>query len=226
MSFSFFLPVRKGSQRVPKKNTRSFAHHEGGLLELKLMQLIKVKGVDEIIVSTNDEECMAIAKKFQPQVKIDKRPDKLAASSTKLSDLIKYVPQITNNEHIIWTHVTSPFFQTHNYELAISSYNDALQSGYDSLMSVTILKSFLWDIKKNDLINRNSNLRWPQTQDLYPLYEIDSAVFITPKEIYESTGDRVGKKPFLFENTKLASLDIDWEEDFKIAEAVYEKFYQ
>lgn len=224
MSVSVFLPVRKGSQRVPKKNTRQFAGFSGGLLELKLKQLIEVKNIDEIIVSTNDEACMAIARKFQPDVKIDHRPDELAASTTSLSDLIRYVPTITQNDHVVWTHVTSPFFQARHYQLAIEAYFEALETGCDSLMSVTVFKNFLWDKEKNDLINRNSDLRWPQTQDLYPYYEIDSAVFITPKSIYEKTGDRVGQHPFLFENDKLTSLDIDWEEDFKIAEAVYEKF--
>ena len=36
--------------------------------------------------------------------------------------------------------------------------------------------------------------------------------------------DRVGDNPYLFEMNKLNSLDVDWEEDFKIAEAVYDKF--
>lgn len=224
MSVSVFLPVRKGSQRVPLKNTRDFAGFEGGLLKLKLDQLIEVENIDEIIVSTNDDLCIAIAQKFGSQIKIDYRPDELAASTTALSDLIRYVPTITNNEHIIWTHVTSPFFQTNNYRLAINAYFEALEKGFDSLMSVTLFKNFLWDKEKNDLINRNSDLRWPQTQDLYPYYEIDSAIFIASKSIFEKTGDRVGKRPFLFENNKLTALDIDYEEDFKIAEAVYEKF--
>lgn len=56
------------------------------------------------------------------------------------------------------------------------------------------------------------------------LYEINSAVFITPKEIYRVKGDRVGEKPYLYEMNKLTALDVDWEEDFKIAEAVYDRF--
>jgi CMP-N-acetylneuraminic acid synthetase len=224
MSLSVFLPVRKGSQRVPQKNTREFAGIRDGLLELKLRQLTAVKYIDEIIVSTNDEACMRIAQKFQPYVKIDQRPEELSANNTSLTELIHYVPKIIKNDHIVWTHVTSPFFQTHHYENAIKSYFQALKKGFDSLMSVNEFKNFLWDKKKNDLINRNGNLRWPQTQDLYPYYEINSAIFITPRSIYRNTGDRVGQIPFLLENDKLTSLDIDCEEDFKIAEAVYEKF--
>jgi len=224
MGISVFLPVRKGSQRVPLKNTRTFAGLEGGLLALKIEQLLQIDNLDEIVVSTNDEACMAIAGKFGSAVKIDHRPDELATSTTSLSDLIRYVPQVIQNEHIVWTHVTSPFFKKDHYQAAIKAYFEALKTGYDSLMSVTLFKNFLWDKKKNDIINRNNELRWPRTQDLYPYYEVNSAVFITPKKVYEENEDRVGSKPFLFENDKLASLDIDWGEDFDIAEALYEKF--
>lgn len=226
MSLTVFLPVRKGSQRVPHKNTRPFADFDGGLLELKLRQLIEIENMDEIIVSTNDETCVAVAQKFDSHLKIDHRPDYLASSTTPLEDLIRYVGTLTQNDHVLWTHVTSPFFQTDHYQLAIKAYFEALEAGFDSLMSVIPFKNFLWDKEKNDLINRNSNMRWPQTQDLFPYYEIDSAVFIAPKSLFEETGDRVGQRPFLFENDKLTALDIDYEEDFKIAEAVYEKFFK
>ena len=52
---AFFLPARKGSERVKNKNTRSFAGIEGGLVENKIRQLLSTKHVDEIILSTYDE---------------------------------------------------------------------------------------------------------------------------------------------------------------------------
>ena len=35
---AFFLPTRKGSERVVNKNTRTFAGVEGGILKIKLQQ--------------------------------------------------------------------------------------------------------------------------------------------------------------------------------------------
>ncbi|QYA26037.1 acylneuraminate cytidylyltransferase family protein [Gramella sp. MT6] len=226
MSIAVFLPTRKGSERVKNKNTRKFAEFKGGLLELKLKQLNGLD-VDEVILSTNDEESITIAKSFESEFKnlvIKPRPDHLAGSSTKLIDLIKYVPKITNCEHILWTHVTSPMVEKEIYAESIEEYKQALENGYDSLMSVIPFQNFLWSPKENDLVNREGDLRWPRTQDLTKLYEINSAIFITPRYIYENNFDRVGKKPFLYEMNKLNSMDIDWEDDFKIAEAVYERF--
>ena len=44
---AFFLPTRKGSERVKNKNTRPFANIEGGLVENKLRQLLATKFIDE-----------------------------------------------------------------------------------------------------------------------------------------------------------------------------------
>lgn len=226
MSIAVFLPTRKGSERVKNKNTRKFAQFEGGLLELKLRQLQDLK-VDEVILSTNDEESIRVAESYKHGFKnlvIKPRPDHLAESSTKLTDLISYVPRITRCEHILWTHVTSPMVDNEIYTDSIQKYEKALKNGYDSLMSVIPFQNFLWSKHTNDLINRKGDLRWPRTQDLEKLFEINSAIFITPRNIYENNYDRVGVNPFLYEMNKLNSLDVDWEEDFKIAEAVYEKF--
>lgn len=58
---AFFLPTRKGSERVKNKNTRPFAGMDGGLIENKIRQLLGTKLIDEIILSTNDEKCMEVA---------------------------------------------------------------------------------------------------------------------------------------------------------------------
>ena len=47
-----FLPMRAGSERVPKKNTKKFAGIEGGLCCLKIKQLIDAKLINKIIIST------------------------------------------------------------------------------------------------------------------------------------------------------------------------------
>ena len=230
MSISVFLPTRKGSQRVLNKNTRPFAGYSGGLLELKLRQLSKLD-VDEVILSTNDESSINLAEKFIknfPNLRIDIRPDHLASSNTNLTDLIAYAAQISKCDHILWTHVTSPIVNEKTYLKAIEKYLTSLDDGFDSLMSVTTFKNFLWNIESNDIINRveGSTKRWPQTQDLENLFEINSAIFIASRKIYEENLDRLGKKPFLFEMDKIEAIDVDWEEDFKIAEAVYEKYYK
>ncbi len=226
-SVSFFLPTRKGSQRVINKNTKRFAWYEGGLLENKLLQLSTAKLIDKIILSTNDEVCIEIAEKLLdkiPNLVIDVRPEELCLDTTNLKDLIKYVPTITDSSHILWGHVTTPLFGGADYDNAIQAYHKALTEGYDSLITVNELRNFLLN-KEGRVVNNTTSLPWPRTQDLETLYEINHAVFMTSREIYEEQSNRVGSKPHLLSTDKIKSFDVDWEEDFKIAEILYEKYY-
>lgn len=225
---AFFLPTRKGSQRVKNKNTRPFANIEGGLIENKIRQLIQTKNIDEIILSTNDESCINIAEKYTSQckrLKIVVRPDDLCLDTTNLQDLICYVPTITDANHILWGHVTTPICGADEYDKAIDLYKSKISEGYDSLIGVSELKNFLLN-KDAQLINNTTSLPWPRTQDLESLYEINHTMFLAKREVYEIKKNRIGEKPVLHIMDKMNSFDVDWEEDFAIAEVIYKSLYQ
>lgn len=224
---AFFLPTRKGSERVKNKNTKPFAGIEGGLMENKIKQLIETKLLDEIILSTNDETCMAIAEKYaakDSRVRIIPRPEELCLSSTNLQDLICYVPTITDAEHILWGHVTTPLAGADQYDAGIQLYLDNLKNGYDSLVGVTELKNFLLN-KDGKLVNNTTDIPWPRTQDLEPLYPINHTMFLAKREVYLEQKNRLGKKILLNVMDELHSFDIDWPDDFVIAEIMYKNLY-
>ena len=224
---AFFLPARKGSERVKNKNTRSFAGIEGGLVENKIRQLLSTKHVDEIILSTNDEVCMEVAQKFtlDSRLCIVARPDNLCLSSTNLQDLICYVPTITDADHILWGHVTTPLAGANEYDKGIELYLSKLHEGYDSLVGVTELKNFLLN-REGKLINNTTNIPWPRTQDLEPLYEINHTMFLAKREVYIEQKNRIGVNPMLHVMDEIHSFDIDWEDDFTIAEVMYKNLYR
>ena len=224
---AFFLPARKGSERVKNKNTRSFAGIEGGLVENKIRQLLSTKHVDEIILSTNDEVCMEVAQKFtlDSRLRIVARPDNLCLSSTNLQDLICYVPTITDADHILWGHVTTPLAGANEYDKGIELYLSKLHEGYDSLVGVTELKNFLLN-REGKLINNTTNIPWPRTQDLEPLYEINHTMFLAKRAVYIEQKNRIGVNPMLHVMDEIHSFDIDWEDDFTIAEVMYKNLYR
>ena len=219
---AFFLPTRKGSERVKNKNTRPFADIEGGLVENKIKQLLATKHIDEILFSSNDEMCIAIAEKYtsDSRLRIIPRPNELCLSTTNLQDLICYVPTITNADHILWGHVTTPLVEAKVYDTAIEQYLSKIIKGYDSLVSVKELKNFLLN-QEGKLVNNTTNIPWPRTQDLEPLYEINHAIFLAKRSVYTEQKNRIGQKTLLYIMDEIHSKDIDWEEDFKIAEIMY-----
>jgi len=219
-SINVFLPMRAGSERVPNKNTKTFSGVEGGLCRIKIEQLIKCNHIDTILVSTNDPEVVRITNLFNSKkIRIAIRPDELASSSASTDDLIRYVPEVMPDGHILWTHVTSPFISSSNYSEVIEKYLYNLRH-FDSLMTVTKVQKFIWN--ESEPVNYNRNLeKWPKTQTIEPLWEVNSGVFLTKKNIYQTNNDRIGDKPYLFELSDDIAFDIDWLPDYKIAEALY-----
>lgn len=221
-SLAIFLPCRKGSQRIKNKNIKPFADIEGGLTKIKLLQIARLDIVDKIYLSTNDDEIINIAQKLNiSKLVIDQRSEYLCRNETTTDELITYVPTIIKEKHILWTHVTSPFINEDDYLEAIQKYFSLINSDKnDSLMSVTKLKKFVWN-NTGPINYDRSSLKWPFTQTIDCLFEINSGIFISSLNNYIKFNDRIGIKPYMYELDSIKSFDIDWEEDFIVAEQIY-----
>jgi len=215
-----FLPCRAGSQRVKQKNIKPFAGFEKGLIEIKLQQLLAAHKVDEIVLSTNDKEILDYANKLKnPKIRLHERDETLASSATSTDQLVGHALELIPNGHILWTHVTSPFITEVHYNQIITTYFEQLNNGYDSLMTTTPVYGFFWRDEKP--FNYDPSIeKWPRTQTIKPLQEINSGAFLAASEIYSRINNRIGEKPYLYELDKITSYDIDWPENFMIAEYI------
>lgn len=218
-----FLPCRAGSQRVLRKNIKPFASFEYGLIQVKLQQLISSEMIDEVVLTTNDDDIIAYAKSVKTtKLRIHKRVESLSSSSTSTDQLVAHALELIPEGNILWTHVTSPFVTQKHYDQIVRVYRDQLENGYDSLMTTTAIHSFLWQDEQPMNYDRTIE-KWPRTQTLKPIQEVNSGVFLTSTEVYQNLNDRIGKRPYLYELDKLTSYDIDWPEDFAVAECMAEK---
>lgn len=220
MSINVFLPCRKGSQRVPKKNIKEFAGFKNGLIEIKLKQLLECKKIDKIYLSTNDEEILEYTESLnQNRIVLHKRAEYLSSSETSTDELVSHVLELIPDGEVLWTHVTSPFLNANAYDDIIKKYQEVKKQGFDSLMTTNLIHGFLWN-KKEPINYDRTKEKWPRTQTIEPLHEINSAVFLADTEIYRNLNDRIGNNPYLYQLDKIKGFDIDWEDDFKIAEAI------
>ena len=139
-----------------------------------------------ILFSTDDQDLLNRVEKFKTEkIIIDYRPEKFAANDTSTGELIKYASTVLQGEHILWTHVTSPFITALDYVTLIQTYFNSLVEGFDSLMTVTKHQKFILDHEKKFNFDRGLDA-WPRTQTLNPMYEIDSGAFIAPLEVYKN----------------------------------------
>lgn len=213
------VPCRAGSERVRNKNTRPFAGFEGGLLELKLRQLSAQRQIEKIIVSSNDPVVLDYAKRFadsdDSRIVPLERPDELGRSSTPMSTFIRYMGTLEDDGVMMMVHVTHPFVTSEVMANLITAYAKATQDGHDSLFTVTRMHKFMWD--SNGPFNYDNTVeKWPRSQDIPPLFEINHAGYLIPFRTMRETDDRIGNRPFLHEIPESVAMDIDWEEQFTL----------
>ena len=63
-----------------------------------------------------------------------------------------------------------------------------------------------------------------RTQDLKPIYLENSCRYIFSKESLSKNRARIGKSPVMCETPILESIDIDTEDDWKIAESIAHRY--
>ena len=84
------------------------------MLKIKLTQLSKVKLIKKIVLSTNDQKIISFVRRMKfKKVLIHKRKNKnLSTDKGSVQNLIEHVIDIMPEDHILWTHITSPFIST------------------------------------------------------------------------------------------------------------------
>jgi len=112
------VPIRKGSQRVKNKNFKSFCGKN--LLIHKIITLKKIKNLDDIIINTDSDKAISIAKKFD--VSYFRREDYFASSKCTNSEFWSNVASTTPSKYILFTHCTSPMISAKTYEKSIKSF--------------------------------------------------------------------------------------------------------
>lgn len=218
-----FLPCRAGSQRVVKKNIKPFAGYEYGLIQVKLHQLLAAETIDEVVLTTNDDDILAYAESLgNSRLRLHRRVEELSSNETSTDQLVAHALELIPEGHILWTHVTSPFITAKHYNDVIQSYFKQREQGYDSLMTTTEIHGFLWQDEQPMNYDRAIE-KWPRTQTLAPVHEVNSGAFLAPADLYRKLDDRIGRRPYLYAMDKFTSFDIDWPEDFVIAECLVEK---
>lgn len=118
------------------------------------------------------------------------------------------------------THSTNPLLSSETVTRAIETFLSK-SPDYDSLFTVTRIQSRFWD-KSAKPINHDPNILL-RTQDLPPIFEENSNMYIFSRSILESHNNRIGERPLMFEIDRLEAMDIDDEPDFLIAELLYQQ---
>lgn len=205
--------MRHHSERVPGKNYRPLAGTP--LFHYILHTLQACPEITHVVVDTDSPEILAGLKEHFPQVTALERPVELRGDEVPMNEILLYDTAQIPADLYLQTHSTNPLLRPETVSRAIQTLLESYPA-YDSLFSVTRYQKRLWDGSGRP-VNHNPAVLL-RTQDLPPLFEENSCLYLFSRSILESRRNRLGEHPYLFEMEAAEAWDIDDELDFLIAD--------
>lgn len=213
MKIVALVPMRHHSQRVPGKNYRALA---GKPLFHHIIETLRaVPEINEVVVDTDSAVVMDGLKQQFPDVKIIDRPESLRADDVPMNEILIHDTGQVHADFYLQTHSTNPLLKAETISKAIQSLITNYPK-HDSLFSVTRLQTRLYD-QHGKAINHNPN-ELIQTQNLPPVYEENSCIYIFTRGNLIAREHRISDKPLMFEIDADEAWDIDEELDFGICD--------
>lgn len=217
MKIAALVPMRHHSQRVPGKNYRPLAGKP--LFHHIINTLLQVPQINQVVVDTDSEPVMQGLREHFPKVHIIERPESLRADTIPMNEILMYDCSCVEADYYLQTHSTNPLLSADTIGLAIQAFLKAYPAN-DSLFSATPRQIRLWDAQ-GKAINHDPDILL-QTQDLPPVYEENSCIYIFTRRNLVERGNRLGAHPLLFAMQAAEAWDIDEELDFDISEFLME----
>lgn len=211
------MPMRHTSERVKGKNYRPFGDGRP-LFQHMLDILVACRAIDKVVIDTDSPTVKEICAEQYPQVQIIDRPEHLRDGAIPMNNILLHDVSQVDSEFYLQTHSTNPLLTLETVQRAV----DTLLEGfpvYDSLFSVTKVQTRLWDPLAR-AVNHNPNILL-RTQDLPPLYEENSCIYIFEKKILVERQNRIGSRPYMLEIDPFEAVDIDNEINLQVAEAIW-----
>jgi CMP-N-acetylneuraminic acid synthetase len=211
------VPMKAHSERVPDKNVREF--NGKPLFHWILAALEATDVVNKIVVNT-DSEHIAREARERFAVEIIDRPNELRGDTVSMNEIIGHDIGAVDADLYLQTHCTNPMLRPETIEEAVERYRT---TDCDSLFSVTPLQTRLWDVDGEPINHRREELL--PTQDLDPVYEEDSNLYLFTRESFTKHKNRIGAEPTMLLMDAEEAVDIDYPIDFKMAEFFHRDRY-
>jgi CMP-N-acetylneuraminic acid synthetase len=207
------VPIKDHSERVKGKNFRDFCGKP--LYQHILLTLDNTYAVDEIVIDTDSDRVMREAAALSPKIRVIERPAELRGDAVSTNKLFAYDLEKTEADIFLQTHATNPLLKSETSAKGLRLFVES-EDKYDSLFSVNRFQSRFY-MQDGKPVNHDPEVLIP-TQNLPPVYEENSCLYVFTKESFARKHRRIGVKPLMFPTPQIESVDIDDEFTFRLAE--------
>lgn len=139
-----YIGVREGSQRTPRKNIKPFWGTDC-LIDVKIKALQMVPEVEEIIVSSDSEEMLKVARKYRGVTTILKSQAD-ASSAVTAAEYFEYIGKTLACDvaHVLYAPVTAPLIEPKDFSKLIQTYLKADERAADAAGFVIERRGHFW----------------------------------------------------------------------------------
>lgn len=223
------IPARGGSKRVPGKNLRELAGMP--LIGWSIQSSQASRGIHHHIVSTDSEEIASVATSFGARVEM--RPAELATDLAGTVEVCQYLVRSLESQGmeidtVVLLQPTSPFRQTKDIEEAILAVRTGVA---DMALGVSPVKAGPeWQMAVEDgylsfPFRNDFNRIRSQEQPVY--FRPNGSLYVYQRDVLMGAGKYAwGEKVLPIQISSPYDLDIDYETDFRIAEAIAHADFQ
>jgi CMP-N-acetylneuraminic acid synthetase len=213
-----FVPMRHDSERVRGKNYRPLGGRP--LYHHIVASLLGCQQIDQVVIDTDSPLIAEDARASFPEVLVLSRPQHLLGGDVPMNDVLLNDIDQVDADLYVQTHSTNPLLRSETIRAALDAFlGDKAQ--YDSLFTVTPLHTRLWT-PDGVAINHDPEVLL-RTQDLPPIMEENSCLYVFDAETLRERGNRIGARPLLYPLDPHEAWDIDDELDWLVVEALYGK---
>lgn len=218
------IPARGGSKRIPRKNIKTF--YGKPMIQWSIEAAMKASVIDEVVISTDDEEIANISKSLGAKVPFI-RPDILSGDTIGTTDVVLHAINFLEiNKHVFENvcclYATAPFIISSDLDMSFRALQEIPTGRF--VFSAGCYQS---PIQRALRINEDgfsqvidpSNIK-SRTQDLPPTYFDAGQFYWASKKTWQ-------KHSNIFEHGKLYVLppwrvcDIDSPRDWQMAEIIF-----
>lgn len=212
--YILIIPARGGSKRILNKNLKFL--DKKPLIEYSIEYALKYLPKERIWINSDSEKILDIGQKYG--IQLFKRIDELARDETKTVEVLKdHISKIKiGYKYLILLQPTSPIRPID----LIKKASKILESNkFKSLFTVSLLEKKIGTIRNNKFLPTNYNLG-QRSQDLKKSYYENGLLYISSKHLIQRN-ILINQDSFPLVTGGLESIiDIDYNEDFELAELI------
>lgn len=232
MKILAIIVARKGSKGIPNKNTKLLK--DKPLIGYTFQEVKKVKSIDRVILSTDDNKAIELAHNYNIEVPFV-RPEYLSNDKSDTKDVIRHALEFLwqkekyNPDTVLLLQPTSPLRKYTHIQESIELYKS--NKKYKSLVSVVKIKHHFnpeMIMRKHsevifESIN-NSNESKITNRNQKPIYYArnGAAIYLFDNKWFLESNKIYDKQTIGYEMNFIDSLDIDDMEDWILAEKLIE----